>query len=189
MLPAFGPTDWLELSLGGQHGLSRAEPDGYASSGPLAQAKILLRAAAPGPLPGLAIGLGALAPAGHGDFAPLGWSGYGYLAATWALAEEEARLAHANFGGGWRDTGAGSARVVTLGGTDVGLPGPLRGLAELVRGDSLSGASDLAVQLGVRYVIGDDFTIDAAFGRGLAGDQRRPLWGTVGLRVVSDPLW
>jgi hypothetical protein len=56
--------------------------------GARAQAKALILPAQNNSWPGVAVALGALAPAGYGPFTPPGWSGFGYVALTESLWDE-----------------------------------------------------------------------------------------------------
>ena len=40
-----------------------------------------------------------------------------------------------------------------------------------------------------RYIFNDHIQMDGTAGVGLWGDKCREPWGTLGLRVVSNPLW
>lgn len=183
ILPAFGPTRWLELSAGGLHGTA-GTPRQYSLSGPLLQGKALLLQTHDGGAPGLALALGTLLTNGTGPFSENPSSGFGYLAST-ASFRDEAILIHVNAGLSYGDetfiaTGGIGSQVRTLGGLHL--------VAELVRGDAYSRATDGAVQGGGRFIVSDSVQVDATVGTGIWGDNQRPTWATVGLRLVSGRL-
>src|SRR5687768_6023489 len=64
LLPAFGPTDWLELTIGGVHGVNglRQHPDkpSYSIANPIVQGKFLLLESIPNRPPGLAVVVGGI---------------------------------------------------------------------------------------------------------------------------------
>src|SRR5688572_8532703 len=70
LLPAFGPNDYIELTLGMVHGLSYGEGVGYNVAGPLAQMKLLLHHAEMNRWPGVALAGGVVPSLGHGEFHP-----------------------------------------------------------------------------------------------------------------------
>lgn len=184
ILPAFGPTPWLELSMGGLHG-TIGTPRTYSAAGPLLQGKVLLLQTHDGGPPGLAFVLGTIAAQGTGLFRPATTNGFGYLAST-ASFRGEAILLHANVGLGYGDR----SFIVTAGlGSQVGVIGGLKAVAEIVRGDAYSRATDGALQGGMRFIFSDSVQIDTTMGAGIWGDEKRPLWATVGLRLVSGQLW
>ena len=184
ILPAFGPTPWLELSAGGLHG-TIGTPLAYSAVGPLLQGKALLRETHDGRLPGLALVLGALIAQGTGLFRPATTNGFGYLAST-ASFRGEAILLHTNLGLGYGDR----SFIVTAGlGSQVAVIGGLKAVAEIVRGDAYSRATDGALQGGMRFIFSDSVQIDATMGSGIWGDEKRPLWATIGLRLVSGHVW
>lgn len=184
VLPAFGPTRWLELSAGGLHG-AVGTPRAYSAALPLLQGKALLLETHDGGLPGLAMVLGALTAHGTGLFRPATTNGFGYLAST-ASFRGEAFLVHANLGLGYGDR----SFIVTAGlGSQVAVIGGLKAVAEIVRGDAYSRATDGALQGGMRFIFNDSVQIDATMGSGVWGHEQRPLWATMGLRLVTGQLW
>jgi hypothetical protein len=65
-------------------------------------------------------------------------------------------------------------------------------VAEIVYGDSYAGDVGGAVLAGFHYIFGDHVQIDSTVAAGTwtgANDFRRPVWGSVGLRLVGNPLW
>lgn len=208
---AFGPTDWLELTLGVTQGGAHSGPEkGYAITGPVVQGKALLLEARNNGRPGLAIAAGVLPPSGYGSFTPPGWAGFAYLAATESLLDERV-LIHANVGvssGDEADSVAdlgfagpppaeGIRTLITAGiGTQVKIVGGLHGVAELYFGDPYDPRTDFpAMQVGGRYIVSDHVQMDATFGTTLTGVEtpgghaQTQQWGTLGLRLVTSPLW
>lgn len=184
ILPAFGPTPWLELSAGGLHGTA-GTPRRYSLSGPLLQGKMLLHEARDGGSPGLALVLGSLFTHGTGPFSENPSSGFGYLAST-ASFRDEAILIHVNAGLGYGDESFTATGGI---GTQLRMIGAYNAVAEIVRGDAYSRATDGAVQCGGRLLVNESVQLDATVGTGLWGDNQRPTWATVGIRLVSGRVW
>lgn len=191
--PAIGPTDWLELSMGGVLGTSKkttAAPT-FALSMPLLQAKVLLKETTPNGLPGFALALGGIPPVGRGGFEGDGFAYYGYLAATESLFDEEHVLVHANVGLAGAVLGEERARVqFTWGvGTQVRLVGEFHGVFELFSGDPYAPSPGGAIQGGFRQVFNDHLQLDATMGTGVFGDVPLPFWVSSGVRLVSHELF
>ncbi|MBL0194884.1 MAG: hypothetical protein IPQ09_11775 [Myxococcales bacterium] len=194
VLPAIGPTDWLELSLGGVHGANhlRSLPESptYAIGGPLAQGKLLLRETLPNRLPGVAIAVGGLTPAGRGGFEAPGWSGFSYLALTQAFLKEDDLLFHANVGfSAVSAPGLVPAKVTWGLGTQVETVYDFHLIAEIFSGDPYIQGSGGAYQAGFRMIFNDHLQLDGTWGGGLWGDTITPLWFSSGVRVVSHEIF
>jgi hypothetical protein len=187
VLPAFGPTDHIELTLGAVHGASYSDgPARYAIAGPLVQGKLLVREAHRNGAPGVALAAGYVSPAGRGGFETAQGAGFLYLALTESIGEHERLLVHANVGlsvgGHWMTaTGGIGAQVRVIRGFHL--------VGEVVHGDAYAGDTGGAVQGGFRYIFNDRIQMDGTAGVGIWGDERRPPWGSLGLRVVSGRLW
>lgn len=198
VLFAFGPTDRLELTLGFTHGGVHSGQDrGYSITGPLVQAKALLHEAQPDGGPGLAVSTGVQAPSGYGPLTPSGVGAFGYLALTESLFRE-GLLLHANLGVAAADLGPEWTVGVTAGfGFQAQVVGGFHAVAEVFYGDPYNpDASVPTTQMGFRYIFNDNVQMDGTFATTLArsaasaaGDPATLQWGTVGLRVVSNPLW
>ena len=188
LLPAFGPTNWLELSAGGFHGtVEEGSEQAYGIGGPVFQGKALLREAVDGGWPGLALAAGTLLARDHRSFEPsqAAWFGYG---GTTASLFQEALLIHANVGLAY--AGANDKVTFTAGvGSSARLTERWQAMAEVVRGDAYAGTEDGAVQGGLRFVFSESFQMDATLGGGIWGADRRPLWATLGMRLVTNRLW
>lgn len=191
--PAFGPTDWLELTVGFTHGRRLIAHEGenvsaWEIGGPLVQGKVLLRHADANALPGVAVALGTLLPLGTSAFrAAPGF--FVYAALTENLGEEERVLIHFNLGVTVRAPPEAPDLSLLAGlGTQVRLFAGLHAVAEVVFGDAFTGIDALTSQCGFRYIVNEHVQIDATVGGGLAGHPRG-FWATAGLRIVSAPLW
>ncbi len=190
--PAFGPTDRLELSMGGVVGTSqKTGKSTFALSMPLVQAKFLVRETTPNGLPGVALSVGGIPPIGRGGFESDGLAYYSYLAVTESLFHEEGVLIHANVGAAGAAFGEGKARVqLTWGvGTQVRLIGDFHGVFELFSGDPYAPSLGGAIQAGFRHIFNDHLQLDATMGSGVFGDTPLPFWVSSGVRIVSHELF
>jgi hypothetical protein len=160
VLGAFGPTDWLELTVGFTHGAMHSGPEGgYAITGPILQLKGLFLTARNNGRPGIALAAGALPPLGVGAFTPPGWGGFAYLAVTESLFDEWLLL-HGNLGVAVADEGphASEGRLRTLVTAGFGFQARvfagLHGVAEVYYGDPYDPSADFpALQVGFRYIL------------------------------------
>jgi hypothetical protein len=200
-LAAIGPTNWLELTAGWQHGRIHSGANrGYSITGPIIQGKALLLPAVDDGPPGFAVAAGVLPPFGHGEFVPPGWSAFGYAATTESLFDE-ALLLHANLGLalGKREDARGEAdgtqAVLTAGfGAQARLLAGLHAVGEIYHGDPYdSEFTFIATQMGARYIFSDHVQIDGTFGTTITGlsseNEESARWGTLGLRLVTGELW
>ncbi len=187
VLPAFGPTEHIEVTIGAVHGATYGgEKSGYAVAGPLFQMKLLVRNAKPNGWPGVALAGGVLTPFGRGGFETKGAAGFVYVAFTESLFHAERLLVHVNVGVSM----GGSWMTPTWGiGAQVRVVRGFHAVGEIVYGDAYAGDTGGAVQGGFRYIFDDHIQMDGTAGVGLWGENRREPWGTLGLRVVSNPLW
>jgi len=193
-LPAVGPTDWLEVTLGGVHGFGRLGPSlekpTYALGGPLLQGKFLLREAVPNRPPGLALSVGGIAPAGRGGFEAPGWSSFSYLAVTQAFIKEDDFLIHANVGVSTISAPGLDPVKLTWGiGTQVETLFDFHIIAELFSGDPYVQGAGGAYQAGFRIIFNDHLQLDGTWGGGLWGDFILPVWFSSGVRLVSHKLF
>jgi hypothetical protein len=194
MLPAVGPTPWLELTLGGVHGLSQlgatsAKPI-YAVAGPLAQGKFLLREAVPNEPHGFALSLGAIPPLGRGGLEPPGPSGFAYLAVTQAFIKEDDFLIHGNVGlSTIAAPGIDPAKMTWGIGTQVETFFDFHLIGEVFSGDPYVQGGGGSFQFGFRQIYNDHLQLDFTYGAGLWGDALTPPWFSSGVRIVSHELW
>jgi hypothetical protein len=194
ILPAIGPTDWLEVTLGGVHGVGqlRSHPDKptYAVAGPILQGKFLLLESVPNKPPGLAIVVGGITPAGSGGFQAPGWSGFSYLALTQAFIREDDLLFHVNVGVSTISAPGFDPVKVTWGvGTQIETLFNFHLIGELFSGDPYAQGSGGAVQGGFRIIFNDHLQLDGTLGSGVWGDNPIPLWFSSGIRIVSHELF
>jgi len=193
LLPAVGPTDWLEVTLGAVHGFSQLgqgpENPRYAFGGPIAQGKFLLREAIPNHLPGVGIVVGGLAPGGTGGFEAPGWSGFSYLAVTQGFFKEDDFLIHGNVGVSTIAAPELDPAKLTWGiGTQVETVFNFHLIGEVFSGDPYAVRAGAAYQAGFRQIFNDHLQLDFTFGGGLWGSILPP-WFSSGIRVVSHDLW
>jgi hypothetical protein len=186
ILPAYGPSDWLEVSAGGLHGYFFNEIDGtqYSIAGPLIQAKALLFPPESNSTPGVAFSLGSILPYGTGGFRISKMSPYGYLALTQNINKEYI-LVHANLGA----VSSNDKTVLTWGlATQFEIFGGFHGIAEIISGDPYNEeARGGASQVGFRHILSEWVQLDGTFGAGIWGDPRLPWWVAGGVRWVFKP--
>lgn len=193
ILPAVGPTDWLEVTFGGVYGLSGLGDSGapsFAIGGPVAQGKFLLHESVPNKPPGFAIVVGGITPAGRGGFESPGFSGFSYLAVTQAFIKEDDFLIHANVGVSTLAAAGYAPAKLTWGiGTQVETVYDIHLIGELFSGDPYVQGASGACQAGIRVIFNEHLQLDATMGGGLFGDALLPVWVSSGLRVVSHELF
>lgn len=196
-LAAIGPTPWIELTAGFVHGgIHSKAPRAYSITGPVIQAKGLLSPVEDNGWPGLAVAAGVLPPVGTGEFVPAGWGGFGYGALSQSIADE-ALLLHLNLGFVVADGGRAVDGAATGGlGAQARLLGALHAVGEVYFGDPYDPSFRVpASQLGFRYIFSDEVQVDGTFGstlrerEGLSGHRQTEQWLTLGIRIVSQPLW
>lgn len=192
----FGATEWLEVTAGLTHGVGRPlRPGAYSLTGPIVQAKAVFLDAKDNVHPGFGVAVGAIVPAGFGDFVPSAWGGFAYLAVTHSLFAERLLL-HANLG----VTGQGLAGTPFEGvwlagiGAQALIGSGVHAVAECYHGDAYEpdGQGVAAVQVGLRWFFNEDVQVDGTFGSDLARSSLHPgldKRGTVGLRLVTPDLW
>lgn len=190
VVPAFGPLRQLELSAGAVYGVQ----DGKLGAAlPLLQLKVLaLETKTAAFWPGLAFVVGTFGPYGVAPLKGENWDTFGYLALTESLADNDRILVHQNLGGFVSASADGRWRsTVTWGvGTQIHVIKGLHAVAEIFAGDPYAGTPTSAFQVGGRYFVSSIVQVDATFGHGLWGESILPAWGSVGLRVASNPgLW
>jgi len=194
VLPAIGPVEWLEVTLGGVHGFAplreRGKPP-YSVAGPLVQAKLLLVPSVPNSHPSVAVIAGGTSPLGIGGFTPGGYSAFTYLAATQAFFKEDDFLIHANVGVSPLDpSGSAPARATWGVGTQVETLFDFHLIGEIFSGDPYApGGPGGAYQFGFRQIFDEHLQLDFTVGGGLWGDTPLPPWVSSGIRVVSHELW
>ena len=185
-LISYGPIEPLELTIGTVHGVTYDHGRNYSIAGPLMQVKYLLRKPSAGSWPGVAVSAGAFAPAGNGAFKPHGWDSFAYAAVTESLTEGDGVLIHGN--AGFVNSSIGGRKATWGIGSQVRVRGGLHVVSEVFSGDPYAASSGLAFQAGFRHFVSDYIQIDATIGSGMTGQPRLPVWGTVGIRLVTAPL-
>ncbi len=193
ILPAIGPTDWLELTVGGVHGingLGLRSDKRYALGGPVAQGKFLLREAIPNKPPGFALAAGALPPLGTGGYEAPGWSAFSYLAMTQAFIKEDDLLFHANVGVSAISAPGFAPAKLTWGlGMQAETVYNFHLIGEIFSGDPYSAGAGAAYQVGFRIIFNDHLQLDGTYGAGFGGDTPLAPFFSSGVRIVSHPLW
>ena len=194
MLPAIGPTEWLELTLGGVHGASHlrdpVERPHYALGGPLVQGKFLLRDTVPNDWPGVAVVVGSVLPAGIAGFEAPGWNGFSYLAVTQGFFKEDDLFIHANIGLTTVSAPQFDPAKLTWGiGAQVETFFDFHLVGEVFSGDPYSLGTGGAYQAGFRQIFDQHLQLDFTFGGGLWGSAVIPLWLSTGIRIVTADLF
>jgi hypothetical protein len=187
LMLGWGPIAELELTLGGVHGTAVASEAGYSATGPIAQAKALVREPTPAGFPGLALAAGVAPPFGFGDLAGDAATAYGYAAGTLSPFEADTLQFHANLGAVRTGFDGGGSTAPTWGGALVfEVSGPLTSFVEVVSGDPETAEHDGAVHTGVKLELGESAHLDATFGAGIWGAEPLPPFGTLGVRVATN---
>lgn len=185
---AYGPNDRLEISLGLVHGieLSPIAKNQYSYAMPLIQSKYLLKEYVPNKTPGIAIITGTFLPFGKGDFKAPNFNAFGYLALTESLGNNDLVLIHGNLGANYMHSQSGDLTVTWGVGTQIRTFGGLHFVGEVFSGDPYVPGSGMAFQTGFRYFVNDFVQVDVTMGEGFAGQHKLPLWGSLGVRMVTD---
>ncbi|MCU0623676.1 MAG: hypothetical protein MUF53_07400 [Gemmatimonadaceae bacterium] len=187
LLLAYGPTDRLEVTIGGVAGEDRRSGSlTYAL--PLVQGKFLLRPYAEEAPPGMAVILGSFLPGGQGLLKPPGHGTFGFATITQALGAKERVLLHANAGVNHLWVDGPDRTIATWGlGTQARAVGGLHVVAEIFSGDPYVPGSGTSWQAGVRHFVSDRLQLDATAGQGFAGAVQLPFWVSAGVRWVVGP--
>jgi hypothetical protein len=186
---AVGPTDWLELTTGFAQGATRNAPDReYSITGGILQGKALLREARPDAWPGVAVAAGILPPTGEGFLRPKGVGGFVYGMLTKSMRDDDL-LIHANLGITGERGHDTPPRSVTSGvGFQARVLGGFHAVGEIYRGDPYDPLfRSSATQFGFRHIFSDEVQIDGTVGTTLSGESE--TWITLGIRLVTKPLW
>lgn len=201
LLGAFGPTRWLEMTVGGVVGEERGAiaaqeptPGRLTYALPLLQGKALLRPYAAGRGPGFAVVAGTFLPEGRGFLQLPGYGTFSYLSVSQAIVRRwtptrrapDPPLIHVNLGMNRIWIGSGpDETVVTWGlGTQLPVRAGAHLVAEVFSGDPYVPGSGTAWQVGTRLFASERLQFDATLGKGIAGDVILPLWWSGGVRIV-----
>lgn len=186
LVGAFGPLAPLEVSVGGVYGYQDKQ---LSAAVPLIQLKTLVLETHPGKIiPGLAFALGTIGPGGTGPLKTEGWDTLAYLALTESILKDDKLLVHQNIGLFVTKVDGVRHPTFTWGiGTQVNVYRGFHLVGELFSGDPYAASPGGAFQAGFRQFISRFVQIDATVGHGVWGSELIPFWGSLGLRVASDP--
>lgn len=189
VMAAYGPSEQLEISLGGvfgyeNHGNGKL---GFSYALPLIQGKYLVRGYAHGKGPGLGFVLGSFLPGGTGSFRQPGFGTFGFTTITQCFGEREDVLIHLNTGLNYLHIDGSNSFLSTWGlGTQIRTLGGFHLVGEIFSGDPYVPGSGLSWQAGFRHFFSDLFQIDMTIGKGISGSNPLPLWGSAGVRIVTE---
>jgi hypothetical protein len=183
---AIGPLAPLEITLGGVYAYQDMQ---FAASLPLIQLKTLVLETHPGKIyPGLAFVVGTVGPGGAGPLEVDGWDTFAYVSLTESILSADRLLVHQNLGIFLTTLDGKRTPAATWGiGTQVHVYRGFHLIGELFSGDPYAGSSGGAFQAGFRYFVSNNMQIDGTIGHGVWGRELLPLWGSLGLRIASDP--
>lgn len=186
VLAAYGPTRWLELTLGGVFGAERLPTANEFTFGvPLVQAKFLFKDYLPYELPGVGLVVGSFLPSGSGALKPEGYGAFSFLTITQSFGKLDDVLLHFNVGTNYLDGSLAEKWLLTWGfGTQLRTLGGFHLVAEVFSGDPYVPGSGISYQVGFRHFFSDDVQIDGTFGKGIGGDKPLPIWFSFGIRLV-----
>ena len=182
---AYGPTKYLEMSLGGVFGADRG-PDGnrFAYALPLLAAKVLLRGYQAGAGPGFGLAAGTFLPHSQDTFKAVGYGTFGYVTVSQCFGEGERRRRHLNGGGNYLRVGNAEAGtephqlVATWGvGRQLRTMGGLYVVGELFSGDPYVPGTGTAYQTSFRYFVSPLVQVDATVGQGPSGARAAAVAG------------
>ncbi len=198
-LAAYGPTEWLELTLGGVLGVGLVAGEleefpfvdestkGFAFGLPLVQAKILFKGYEANALPGVSLVVGTFLPYGRGVLQPPGYGTFGFLIVSQSFGEGDAVLIHGNIGANYLRVGSRDELISTWGlGTQIRTIGGFHLVGEIFSGDPYVPGSGVSYQVGFRHFFSDDLQIDGTIGNGIGGQTRLPFWFSAGVRIVFN---
>lgn len=188
ILGAYGPTSWLELTLGGVWGYDKgAEEKGFAYALPLIQAKVLFKEYFPNKLPGIGAVVGTFLPYGQGSVKPEGYGTFGFLTVSQSFGEGDQVLLHLNGGGNYLHSAGEDELIGTWGlGTQIHTGKGFHLVAEIFSGDPYVPGSGISYQLGFRHFFSDLFQIDMTYGKGISGENILDPWVSAGIRLVFE---
>jgi len=186
---AIGPSEELEASATGM--VAFTEPEGtthWSLAGPTLQLKLLGRAPDAGGTPGVAAAVGFVPLLGTGPLAPTDTSLFTYLALTESPFASDVLLFHLNAGvvgsPGERDHGPSWALAA-----GYGLLQELVVFVEVFSSDPLVEPTAGAGHTGLSYALSEFVAFDVTAGTKLWGESSTEAFATVGVKIVSAPLW
>ena len=188
ILGAYGPTNWLELTVGGVWGSEFDSEGNTLSYGlPLLQAKFLLRPYESGSWPGLGAVVGTFLPYGKGGLRADGYGTFGFLTVSQCFGPQEDVLIHANVGANYLRVNGENELLNTWGlGSQIRTLKGFHLVGEVFSGDPYIPGSGISWQAGFRHFFSDELQIDGTVGKGISGEVTLPLWVSVGIRLVFN---
>ncbi|MBX2962723.1 MAG: hypothetical protein KF687_09435 [Cyclobacteriaceae bacterium] len=173
ILGAYGPNDWLELTIGGVWGYDRGvEEKRLAYALPLIQAKFLFKEYYPNKLPGIGAVVGTFLPYGQGTVKPEGYGTFGFVTISQSFGEGDQVLLHLNGGGNYLHVANEDELIGTWGfGTQIHTRKGFHLVAEIFSGDPYVPGSGISYQVGFRHFFSDLFQIDMTYGKGISGEN------------------
>ncbi|MDP2040395.1 MAG: hypothetical protein Q8S14_02300 [Algoriphagus sp.] len=188
-MAAYGPKNWLEVSVGGVFGYEKSEQENTAFSYalPLVQGKFLFREYESGKGPGFGAVVGSFFPTGKGAFKPEGFGTFAFATITQCFGENEDVLIHANVGGNYLHIDQSGDLLGTWGfGSQVRVFKGMHLVGEIFSGDPYVPGAGVSYQVGYRYFFSDLLQIDMTVGEGMGGAQPLPFWFSAGVRIVTE---
>lgn len=195
LMAAYGPTDKLEISLGGLYGYwletqsSGTHKHLFSYALPLVQVKYLFREYVPNKPPGVALVLGSFFPLGRGFFVPPGYGSYSYATVTQSFGKNDLALFHLNVGANYyKEQSSGRHNFIpTWGfGNQTRVYKGFHLVGEFFSGDPYVPGTGLSFQVGFRHFFSDLIQIDGTVGKGVGGSTILPLWFSGGVRLVAE---
>jgi hypothetical protein len=184
-LVTFGPLRRLEVMTGALYGVSWQNGVRFALAAPILQGKLqLVEGRRLGP-PDVAIAAGATLPFGVADLRAQKLIVHSYLAASEDLLDDDRLTLHANLG--FTVEGRRVAPIVGFA-VQARLDGKLYGTVDVFVGDPFFAGSGGVVQVAAVYEWTEHVQLDATIGSKLWGDSP-PVFGTIGLRLLTGRLW
>lgn len=187
VMMAYGPSDKLELSIGGVFGTEKDENNrsSFSYALPLLQAKYLFRPYAPSRGPGFGLVAGTFLPAGRGSFKPAGYGSFAFSTISQCFGMEENLLLHLNTGLNYLHiNGANDVMAIWGFGTQIKTIGGFHLVGEVFSGDPYVPGAGTAYQTGFRHFFSNLFQVDMTIGKGIAGENPLPFWFSAGVRLV-----
>ena len=189
-VPTVGIGDVVEVSASGVQGATSMNlRRDYSVSGPILQTKINLRKTELGFLPGLAFAAGAVPPIGFGVFSSPTWEYFFYLAGTSYPLGNDLLLVHVNLGRQTRKQFANTPAALLWGtAVELRITPHTYAFIEAANGEVYALTPGVVSQVGLRHEFRPGVQIDGTLGNGLSGEPVQPLWGSLGIKVVTDLL-
>lgn len=189
LMLAYGPSEKLELSVGGVGGFEN-ETNGqrvFSYALPLLQAKYLFKPYGYRKGPGLGLVVGSFLPTGKGGFRPPDFGTFAFTTISQCIGEKEDVLIHLNTGINFLHNNTQQSLLGTWGlGSQIRAIHGLHWVGEVFSGDPYVPGSGLTWQTGFRHFFSDNLQIDMTMGRGISGANPLPFWISGGIRIVTE---